>query len=386
LTPPPVRRRHLLRVAALAAVLAASFGRVTAAAMERCDSTTPLTIVGVDTRAERLLLAPPVKGDAPGWLFELDLRNASASAWPEPDPTARFAGSSGPGPILAARRCGEQCLQIVRFEGGAWQPLGEPLLASAGDTVNATWDADGNAWVVLHGARGPQGIAAQAYRLAGRDWKSAGSLPVSAVGNPGALAAPAGESGVVSGNGQFAVDARPRHWWATTSTASLAHGELLWLGGPHAALLTADAQLEVTDDGHTWQPVRWLPWTSGEGDLSWKPGRDYWVELPEGDREPPLVAVWTDARVAGKPRSFIAHREADGTWKNDVALPPGILTSGGERLPFNQMVRFPGERWVLLTGCVARESGAALALRRIENGTLRDPELVPIQVESKPSR
>ncbi|HEV8630117.1 MAG TPA: hypothetical protein VGV61_07355, partial [Thermoanaerobaculia bacterium] len=361
---------------AAAATVAAS-----ASAAFRCDSTTALTFVGIDTSAQRALFALPEEAGRPAWLIEADLRQGSARAWPEQRAGARFAGSSGPGPVLAASRCGEQCLQVLRFRDGAWQRLGETLLASQANTVNLTWDRGGEPWVVLHRLAAKDGsIAAAAYRLEGHDWVSKGSQPVQGVGNPGAAPAPPGEEGVVSGDGVFRSAGPPQHWLAKLPPVPDAgRGVLSWLGGVAGAYLGADGMLRLTTDGANWQPLRWQPWSGGEGDLYWKAGRDYWIELPDGERGAPLAAVWSDRRVADKPQLFLAERAGATAWRVVAGTPGGILTQGGDRLPFNHLFRFGDGSWALITGCVARQDGASLAIRRVVGGTLRDPQLVPIK-------
>lgn len=350
-----------------------------------CDSSTSLTLVGLDTRAERALFALPQTAAAPGWLVEADFRAGTAQGFQEAPPLARFAGSSGPGAVLAATRCGDRCLQIVRFVAGAWQPLGEPLLASDASTLHLTWDRQGAPWAVMHKVSGEKPtvkVTATAYRLQGGDWKSMGALEVHAVGSPGALPAPPGEEGVLSGDGLFVATGKPRHWLPTLpAIADAANGQVLWLGGGSALHVGGDGKLRRTEDGGaTWQALRWQPWSGGEGDLSWRAGRDYWIELPDGERAAPLAVIWTDRRVPDKSNLFLAG-ETSGGWGVLLGTPQGILTKEGQRLPYNHVFRFGGERWVLATGCVARQDGAALAIRRFAGGKLADPELVPIRVK-----
>ena len=78
------------------------------------------------------------------------LRGGAVRAWPAPAGAATFGGSTGPGAVLAGVRCGPKCLQVVRFRDGAWQRLGEPLLASETATLHLAWDRGGAPWVVLH--------------------------------------------------------------------------------------------------------------------------------------------------------------------------------------------------------------------------------------------
>jgi hypothetical protein len=210
---------------------------------------------------------------------------------------------------------------------------------------------------------------------------SAGALSVQGVGSPGALPAPAGESGVTSGDGQF-TNVKPLRWPASLPPDALS-AELLWLGGTKAAQLGVDGLLRVTDDGRAWQVVRWLPWSAAASDAAEKPGSGWWVELPDGDRSPPLAAEWTDNRAPGGARLYLAHREAGGAWVVDADTPQGILTGAGERLAYNHVVRFAAGRWVLLTGCVSRSEGSALALRELRDGKLGEPRVVPLAMHGE---
>lgn len=342
----------------------------------RCDSSTALTLVGVDSAAGHALFALP-RGGAEGWLIAADLTAGAAAAWPEPMAAKRRGSSSGPGAPLLTLTCGDRCLQPVTFRDGEWSALGEPVLAPAAATVHGTWDRAGNAWLVLHLGRAEAGVQALGYRLDGKDWRQEGSLVVRGVGSPGAYPAPPGEPGVVSGDGHFVAGAKPRRWLAARPAEG---GDLLWLGGARAVQLGADGVLRWTTDGGTrWELLRWLPWASGEGDLAWRPGREHWIELPEGERRPPLLAVWNDQRVPTRARLVVAEESGPGSWRRLVELPQGLATSQGERLAFNHLLRFE-DRLVAISGCVARADGFALALRALKGATLADPQVIPVRV------
>lgn len=364
----------------LLVVVAAALAMPAGAALPRCDSSTPLTLVGLDTRERRALFSPPPSGDA-GWIIELDLESETATAWPDSAADGRFGGSTGPGPVIAASRCGDRCLQPVVFRAGRWERLGEPLLASTTMTYHATWDRRGTPWIVLHTWADTAGTAAKAYRLDGSDWRSEGGMSVHAVGSPGVYPAPEGEDGVVSGDGQFVAGKAPRRWLTgLPAVAGADPGELVWAGGGTAAHVGADGALRWTaDGGRRWEELRWQPWSGGEGDLAWRRGRDYWIELPEGDRTSPPVAVWNDQRIPTKARLFLAQREPKGNWRLLLETPQGLLTEGGDRLPYNHIFRFAADRWVFVTGCVSRREGPAIAIRPVAGTRLQAPVLVPVK-------
>ncbi|HEV8238551.1 MAG TPA: hypothetical protein VGS57_04205 [Thermoanaerobaculia bacterium] len=364
-------------MSALAAALAAE----PAIAAFRCDSTTTLTLLGVDTGASRALYALAQSDGSAGWLLEADFPAGKARVWPAPNGAAPFGESTGPGAVLAGTRCGPKCLQIVRFRDGGWQPLGEPLLATESATLHLAWDRAGAPWVVLHALAGSS-VSATAYRLEGGDWVSKGALSVRAVGNPGAVPAPVGEEGVTSGDGVFSAGGKPRRFvQALPKLAGAEHGQLVWLGGKAALHLGGDGLLRTTaDGGATWEPLHWQPLSPGQGALAWRPGQDYRIELPDGERTAPAAAIWNDRRVVDKGQLFLATAATAADWRLLLSTPDGILTEGGERLPYSSVLRFGGERWVLLTGCVARQGGASLAIRRVAGGKLGAPELLKIAV------
>src|SRR6185436_416693 len=190
--------RRSLRAAFL---LASTLSAAQAGAAFRCDSTSTLTLLGVDTKASRALYAVPQPGGT-GWLLEADLAGGSARAWPAREGVAAFGESTGPGSGLGGVRCGEGCLQVASFRDGVWYRLGEPLLASSAVTLHLAWDRGGRPWAVQHALAGAS-VTATAYRLEGTDWVAKGALPVRAIGNPGAAPAPAGEEGVTSGDVTF---------------------------------------------------------------------------------------------------------------------------------------------------------------------------------------
>jgi hypothetical protein len=184
---------------------------------------------------------------------------------------------------------------------------------------------------------------------------------------------------VVAGDGQFLAVGEPRRW--LKGNAPPLPGELFWLGGERAVYLGTDRLLRQTaDGGRRWEPVRWQPPGSAvaAAGSAVQGGREVWIELPEGDRRSPLLAVWNDQRDAGAPRLIFTRRGVAGDWRVLADTAQGLLTEGGERLPYNHLLRL-GDRLVLVTGCVRRAAGAALVVRILADGPLGGPRLVAVK-------
>jgi hypothetical protein len=343
-----------------------------------CDSGTSLTVLGTDTAARQVLLS---FGDGQTrWIADLRLAEGEARVYPDPAAAQRFGGSWGPGPVLAATRCGPRCVQVLRWRGG-WEPLGESMLASERHSFEGTWDASGTPWMVLQSLAGVPGtLAVMAYRLEGGEWRSKGGLAVQGAGSPALVPAPDRSDAVVVGTGRFHAQSRPESWLqALPSAPEAALGQVVDLGGGAGAALLGQGSLFLTrDGGRTWRELRRQPWSPGEGDLAWRPGRHYWLELPEGSLAPPLGVVWIDNRVGHRRQLFLTELTASGDWQVRFQGPEGILTAGGERLPFNHIVRFTAGRWLLLSGCVSRPDGGALAFRELDEGGPGEPRVVPL--------
>jgi hypothetical protein len=375
-------RRHSVGSLLLLSTLASG----PAAAAFRCDSTTALTLVGLDTRSERALFALPASGSEPPWLLDADLAKGSARAVEETT-AGRFGGSRGPGPILAGRRCGDRCLQVVRWRDDAWEPIGKSLTAPEASTLHLTYDREGVPWAAVQTVGEKDAIVAAVLRFDEGKWSMLGSFAVHGVGSSGLLPAPQGERGVSFGDAMFVEGQAPQRFVKTLPAG--AGGEPLWLGGANAVFVAGDGLRTTSDGGATWRPVRWQALTGGEGDLAWKAGRDYEIELPEGVAADPFAAIWVDRRVADRATLDLATLDlapnATSGWSVLLRTPDGILTGDGERLGYSHVIRFDGERWVLMTGCVSRPGGAALALRRFVDGKLTDPQLIRIEAPAEPT-
>ncbi|HVS03346.1 MAG TPA: hypothetical protein VMT16_11300 [Thermoanaerobaculia bacterium] len=344
-----------------------------------CDTQSVLTLVGVDTAAgSSLFTLSGGADDGRRWLVEAPLASgAEATLWS--DAGGWFGGSTGPGKILAARRCGPRCLQVVDWSAGSWVPVGEPLLASESTTFHATRDGSGAPWAALHSWGGAAGrVSIVAYRLEGGDWVSKGGAASEAVGSPALYPLPGSRDAVLSGTTRFGAEGRPARWVdALPDLPQVERGQVVAIA-EGAAYFSPHGELYLRRTGAPWARVRWNPLAGGgEGDLAWRPGQEYRIELPEGVRGGTLDAVWVDLRLPHRPRLYLG-RYAEARWGQLLAAPQGILTEGGERLPYNHLVRFAPDHWVLLTGCVATLGGSVLALRRFRGGELRDPELLDL--------
>jgi hypothetical protein len=350
-----------------------------------CDSGSALTPIGVDTAAGRVLLAVPplggkVKGSGGdrGWIAELSLAGAEVPVHPDSG-SAHFGGSVGPGPVVALASCGSTCLQPVRWEGGAFRPLGEPLLVPAAVTGGATYDLTGSPWVVVHGKGGKAGeTTAWAYRLVGREWKRAGGLTVAAVGDLPAVPAPQRKDGIVSGTGLFAASG-PAEPWARglPDLPPARQGQVIALGGGSAAYLSADGAIYLSPDGgRRWRRSVWTPWGADTTGI-WRQGKDFWVDLPVGDRRGPLQLAWFDRRQPNDEKIVLTRLSPAGEWISLAESPSEVRSKNGERLPVNQVLTPTADTWVLLSGCAATAGGSGLVLRAYEHGAMAAPRFLP---------
>ncbi len=332
----------LAPAAAAAAAAAAKDGGI-------CDAATALTPVGLDTASGRVLLAvPPLgagsKARGDGWLVELAPGAESARAWRDPAAQlrGRFGGSVGPGPVLALRPCGDSCLQPVRWQAGAWTPLGESLPLPSVSTAGLTYDLTGAPWIVIHRAAEREAagqVKAWAFRLEGREWVPKGHLTVAAVGDLQAMPAPQRKDGVLSGTGLFAASGAPETWVAgLPSLPPAKQGQLIALGGGFAGYLSADGAIYLSGDtGKTWRRSTWTPWGTGTTGI-WRQGNDFWVDLPLGDRQgrlqlrlvrPPGAERREAGALAPRPRRQLGAAGDRRQRGHDPERPPAALPPAG---------------------------------------------------------
>jgi hypothetical protein len=366
-----------------ATVLALSLGALPAvAAPPVCDGSTALTLIGMDTSTGRTLFSiPPPKDGQPGWIVELDGDGREAHAWPD-DAKGRYGGSVGPGPVLAALPCGPSCLQPVRWNAGAWEPLGDSLSAPTASTADPTYDQTGAPWFLLHGVSGTAGQEqAWAFRFEGRDWKSRGSMVVAAVGQPSALPAPQRKDGVLTGSGLFSASGPPQAWvTGLPGVTAERRGQLIALTGTSVAYVSGDGVVYLSDNsGKTWRRSTWTPWGAKDTVGIWRQGKDYWVDFPFGDHRGALRLVWFDQRVAADEKIVLTRLTQSGDWVRLTEIPGAVKTKNGERLAVTQILVPKGDTWILLTGCAATAEGSGLVLRVFDGKNVSEPRFVPMQ-------
>jgi hypothetical protein len=378
--PRPPRHPAGLALLALSALLASATAGAPLAATALCDAGTALTPIGVDTGSGRVLLAvPPLGKAARGWIAEISPGAGEAVAHPD-EAGGRFGGSVGPGPVLAAKPCGGSCLQPVRWDDGAWEPLGEPLQVPAVTTATGTYDLGGTPWIVVHGAGDDAGqVRAWAFRLEGREWQRKGGLPVTAAGDLAAVPAPQRKDGVISGTGLFTASGRPANWvQGLPGLPPDRQGQVIALGGGGAAYLSADGVVYLSPDaGKSWKRSTWTPWGASTAGM-WRQGSDYWVDLPVGDRRGPLQLAWFDRRTPGQETIYLTRLGRNGAWVT-LTQTKSEVTTKNDRLAVSHVLSPREGVWLLLSGCVATGDRSSLVVRTYENGALSGPRLVPLR-------
>ncbi|HWM93044.1 MAG TPA: hypothetical protein VN493_19930 [Thermoanaerobaculia bacterium] len=362
--------------------------RVALAAGPACGSSTPLTLIGVDTASGAMLLSSPAAGPGDPWIVELSGDGSRARLHPD-RAKGRFGGSVGPGPVIAASPCGKTCLQPVRWSAGEWEPIGDPLHVPTATNMTPTYDRTGAAWVLIHSPTPESGkVRVQAFRLENREWRSRGELTVTAVGQPPALPAPQRKDGVLVGTGLFSASSRPELWVSGVPNLPTARrGQLIALTGTAAAYLSGDGVVYLSDDsGKRWRRSTWTPWGSGgtgggggDGTVGmWRQGSDYWVDLPYGDHDGALRLAWFDRRVPSEEKILLTRLTQGGDWLRLAETRSDVRTRN-ESLGLTQILVPKGDSWVLLTGCVATKGTSSLVLRVFDGKNLSEPKLVPLK-------
>jgi hypothetical protein len=349
-----------------------------AAPRTRCDATTTLTLVGVDTASRSALFG--LSGG--GWV-EVTLGDTSRARLVSLGAAPLAAASQGAGPLFVVQSCGASCLQPARLQDGVLAPLGEEITAPASATVTALYDSGGTAWIVLHERAGQASLTARTFRLQDRDWKASGTRRVTDAGTPGAVPIPGKQAGIVSGTGRFQAGADADDWLAGLPDLGARRGRLIPLGGDDAVEMSADGVIYRTNDrGAHWRRALWTPW-SPTGVQPWSPGDDYEAELAAGDLEPPLPIVWFDHRdPKTQSRIVLSMTTAAGDWTTIATLPATIEPTAGEKLEVQEVLRFPGSLWTLVAGCTAgptSDTAGTLVLRVLESKGKAQVERIPIR-------
>lgn len=358
-----------------------------------CGSTTPLTLIGIDTTSGDMLLSAPALGPGDPWIVEVSAGGGRARLHPDRS-KGRFGGSVGPGPVIAAAPCGKSCLQPVRWAdgtggggggGGEWEPVGDPLHLPVATNVTPTYDRTGAPWFLVQSPTAQDGrVRVQAFRLEGREWRDRGELTVAAMGQPPALPAPQRKDGVLAGTGLFSASGRPELWvTGIPSLPAARRGQLIALTGTSAAYLSGDGVVYLSDDsGKTWRRSTWTPWGPPENTEStvgiWRQGRDWWVDLPFGDHEGALRLAWFDRRVPSEEKILLTRLTQSGDWIR-LAEARSEVRTRNESLGLTQILVPRGDTWVLLTGCVATKGTSSLVLRVFDGKALSEPKLVRLE-------
>jgi hypothetical protein len=348
-----------------------------------CDGSTALTLIGIDTASGRMLFSVPPPGpkDRP-WIVELDAAGTAARAYSDP-PQGLYSGSVGPGPVVAAVPCGKDCLQPMRWEGGSWAPLGEPLTTPSAANLSTTYDPDGTPWLLLQGATAQDGLVkAWAYHLEGREWKSRGAMDVTGVGQPSSLPAPQRKDGVLSGTGLFSASGHPEAWVTGLPNLPAARrGEIVALTGTDAAYVSSDGVVYLSEDGgKKWRRSTWTPWGSNDVVGSWRQGSDYWVDLPMGDHQGALRLAWFDRRRPSEERVLLTELRRSG-WVGLAEVPSEVKTKSGDSMPVTQVLVPKGHDWILLSGCANTANGSGLVLRVFDGKEVSPARFVPFTAQ-----
>jgi hypothetical protein len=389
------RRRPVLAAAALAAAVTVALtpgvaapapatanpGATPAAAAlgaaPACDSSTPLSLLAMDTEAGRMLFSL----DDPGGgqrLIEVTADGAEARLYAAAG-SRHFAGSVGPGPAFAVRGCGDDCRQPEGWDGGAWRALGAPLTLPGQPNLFGTYDHSGAPWLIATRELIGGWLEARAFRWSGGSWHEEGRQPITGVTSQ--AAAPAGwqDDAVISGTGVFAAGAAPAQWVAgLPSLPPERRGQVLPLGRDGAVYLADDGGLYVgSQRGERWEASRWRPW-GVERSAVWSFGSDYSFDLPQGALTEPLPVAWFDRRSPDRAQLLLTGLAAGGGWRLEAQLPPEVLADTGESVELVHLLRTGGGLWVLLSDCLLAGEQPGLARRTASAAGLSPPRFIPI--------
>src|SRR5262249_54462860 len=107
-------------------------------------------------------------------------------------------------------------------------------------------------------------------------------------------------------------------------------------------------------------------------------GKDYWIDLPLGDRRGLLELAWFDRRIADQESIFLTRLTPSGEWKVLTQTKSEIRTKNDDKLAVSHVLAPREGALVLLSGCAATAQGSGLVVRSYEKGALSEARFVPI--------
>jgi hypothetical protein len=373
------------RIAAALVALALA-GAASRAETPVCGPSSTLTPIGIDTTTGLTLLSLAGAGEeGKRWIIELgelDAGTARAQIYPDAI-TGRYSGSVGRGKILSVAPCGSSCLQVLRWEQGRWQSLGEPIAAPTSSSASATYDRAGAPWLLLQqSGKTPGSSRVLAYRLEHGDWFHRGNMEAIGVGEPGGHAVPEQPDAVTLGSALLSASSPAKPWLEGLPAVSPERrGALVRLGPAAAAYLAADAVLYRTDDGgKRWQRSTWAP--GGREGLvgSWRQGLDFSVDFPYGAQGSTLDLAWFDRRGSAEERLFLTRMHPPDRWETLADLSAEVKTKGPAPFPATHVLKPGDDRWLILFGCAATAEGSGLIVRTLTGKELSAARFVPLHV------
>ncbi len=360
-----------------------------ALAAQLCSEPTSMTVLAMDTARGKVLLSlvqfsDPESASHPS-LVEFDTNTKSARLFPGPALGELFAGSIGPGPLLALRRCGEGCVQAQEWSEGKWRAFGNPLEVVTEANLHLTYDRSGTAWLTVHQLTQERGLSdISAFRLVDDDWRSAGRLIVHASGTPAVTPAPWQRDGIVVGSGLFSAEKPPSFWVHGLPPIEQANrGSLIALTETNAAFIAENGALLYSDNlGASWVMDKWRPWGIEQTPL-WRYGSDYSIDLPLGSLAGPLPVVWFDQRPLREAELHLAELSTGGRWKRLAESVPRVEGATGEALEMVTFLHTDAGRWLLFSDCHRQDERPGFLLRSCPPSGLSAALFIPILKSKK---
>jgi hypothetical protein len=199
------------------------------------------------------------------------------------------------------------------------------------------------------------------------------------VGDLQAVPSPQRRDGVLSGTGLFVPSGSPEVWvQGLPDLAPARRGAVMALSGSAAAYLSADGAVYLSSNsGKSWRRSTWTPWGTGTTGM-WRQGKDYWIDLPLGDRRGPLELAWFDRRTPEQESIFLTRLNPAGDWTVLTQSKSEIRTKNDDRLEVSHVLSPRAGTLVLLSGCAATSGGSGLVIRTYDKGALSEARFVPI--------